>query len=122
MRLFRELGLIHDIGDVFAIDWDQVRGLEGFGEVSIANLQRAIEAAKERRSQTCWSASTSATSVRPVHHALAQALGHLGAIMTAPVDDMARADGVGTVIAQAVHEWFADEGHAPSSRSCGPPA
>ena len=43
--------------------------------------------------------------------ALAQAFGHLDAIMEAPVDDMARADGVGTVIAQAVHEWFADEGH-----------
>ena len=111
VRLFLELGLIHDIGDVFAIDWDQVRGLEGFGEVSIANLQRAIEAAKERPLANLL-VGLNIRHLGPAGAiALAQALGHLDAIMTAPVDDMARADGVGTVIAQAVHEWFADEGH-----------
>src|SRR3954453_10179282 len=48
VRLFLDLGLIADIGDIFTIDWDKVRGLEGFGEVSINNLQRAIDAARER--------------------------------------------------------------------------
>ena len=88
-----------------------MRGLEGFGEVSIANLQRAIEAAKERLLANLL-VGLNIRHLGPAGAiALAQALGHLDAIMTAPVDDMARADGVGTVIAQAVHEWFADEGH-----------
>jgi DNA ligase (NAD+) len=111
VRLFLELGLIHDIGDVFAIDWDQVRGLEGFGEISIANLQRAIDAAKDRPLANLL-VGLNIRHLGPAGAiALAKALGHLDAIMEAPVDDMARADGVGTVIAQAVHEWFADEGH-----------
>jgi DNA ligase (NAD+) len=111
VRLFLDLGLIHDIGDVFSIDWEQVRGLEGFGEVSIANLQRAIDAARERPLPNLL-VGLNIRHLGPAGAiALAQAFGHLDAIMEAPVEDMARADGVGTVIAQAVHEWFADEGH-----------
>ncbi len=46
--LFLDRHIIDDIGDIYAIDWDQVRQFEGFGEVSITNLQRAIEASKSR--------------------------------------------------------------------------
>jgi DNA ligase (NAD+) len=111
VRLFLELGLIGDIGDVFTIDWEQVRGLEGFGDVSIGNLQRAIDAAKERPLANLL-VGLNIRHVGPSGAvALAQTFGHLDSIMEAPVEAMAKADGVGTVIAQAVHEWFADDGH-----------
>jgi DNA ligase (NAD+) len=111
VRLFLEMGLIGDIGDVFTIDWDEVRGLDGFGDVSIANLHRAIDAARERPLANLL-VGLNIRHVGPSGAvALAQTFGHLDAIMDAPVDAMAKADGVGTVIAQAVHEWFADEGH-----------
>jgi DNA ligase (NAD+) len=111
VRLFLELGLIHDIGDVFAIDWDRVRALEGFGEVSITNLQRSIEVAKERPLANLL-VGLNIRHLGPAGAiALARTFGHLDAIMDAPEEEMARTDGVGPVIARAVHEWFADEQH-----------
>ena len=45
---FLEHNLIHDPGDIYTLDWDRVRTLEGFGEISITNLQQAIESSKQR--------------------------------------------------------------------------
>jgi DNA ligase (NAD+) len=40
---------------------------------------------------------------------LAQAFGHLDALMAASADDIAAVEGVGQVIAKSVHEFFANE-------------
>ena len=45
---FFELGVLTSIPDMYHIDWDKVRGLGGFGEKSIGNLQQAIENSKKQ--------------------------------------------------------------------------
>jgi len=111
VRLFLDLGLAHDIGDIFTIDWDRVRELEGFGSTSVSNLQAAIEAAKDRPLANLL-VGLNIRHLGPAGAvALAQAFGHLDRIMAVSVDEMAAAEGVGPVIATAVHEWFADPGH-----------
>ncbi len=111
VRLFLDLGLVHDIGDIFSIDWERVRALEGFGETSVANLQAAVEAARSRPLPDLL-VGLNIRHLGPAGaQALARAFGHLDRIMAASVEEMAEAEGVGPVIAQAVHEWFADEGH-----------
>jgi DNA ligase (NAD+) len=48
VKKFYDLGFITDIPSLYQIDWDKVRGLEGFGEKSITNLQQAIENSKQQ--------------------------------------------------------------------------
>jgi len=48
VQKFHDLGLLPDIPGIYTIDWDKIRGLEGFGEKSITNLQAAIEQSKKQ--------------------------------------------------------------------------
>ncbi|MEX2293662.1 MAG: NAD-dependent DNA ligase LigA [Acidimicrobiales bacterium] len=106
-----ELGLVRNIGDLYRIDWEVLRPLEGWGDLSIANLQAAIEASKRQP----LSRLLVGLNIRHLGPAGAEALaatrGHLDQIMDADVEELAAVDGVGAVIASAVHEWFADPDH-----------
>ncbi len=107
--VFLDRHLIGDIGDIYAIDWDQVRGLEGFGEVSIANLRRAIDGSRSRT----LARLLTGLGIRHVGPTVAQVLarhfGHLDRIMDAPEDEIAAVEAVGPTIAKSVHEFFANE-------------
>ena len=48
VQKFYEMGLMHDIPGMYHIDWDKVKGLGGFGEKSVTNLQQAIENSKKQ--------------------------------------------------------------------------
>jgi DNA ligase (NAD+) len=109
---FASLGLLRDIGDVYALDWERIGDLEGFGEVSVRNLRGAIEASKDRPLQKLL-VGLNIRHLGPTGaQALARAFGDLDAIMAADVEALAAADGVGPTIAASVRAWF-DE---PSNR------
>jgi DNA ligase (NAD+) len=107
--LFLDRGLIEDIGDIYNVDWDRVREFDGFGEVSIANLQRAIDGSKSRP----LARLLTGLGIRHVGPTVAQVLarhfGHLDRIMEAPEDEIAAVEAVGPTIAKSVHEFFANE-------------
>lgn len=44
---FFKLGYVHSIADLYRLDYDAIAKLEGFGEKSAGNLQKAIEKAKK---------------------------------------------------------------------------
>jgi DNA ligase (NAD+) len=111
VRQFLELELVHDIGDIYAIDWDRVRTLEGFGAISVANLQGAIEASKDRPLANLLVGLNIRHLGPHGAEALARHFGHLDQILDATVEEMAAVEGVGPVIARAVHEWLADDTH-----------
>ena len=48
VQKFYELGILTDIPGIYHIDWDKIKGMEGFGEKSITNLQQAIEQSKNQ--------------------------------------------------------------------------
>jgi len=106
VRLFIDLGLISDIGDIYSIDWDRVHELDGFGETSIANLSQAIETSKDRTLDRLL-VGLNIRHLGPAGaQALAAALGHLDRIETASAEEMAAVEGVGPVIGRAVRSWF----------------
>ncbi len=48
IQKFYELGILSDIPSIYHIDWEKVRGLGGFGDKSISNIQTAIEQSKQQ--------------------------------------------------------------------------
>jgi DNA ligase (NAD+) len=106
---FCQLGLLRDMADVYALDFDRVRELEGFGDISITNLRNAIEASKQRPLANLLIG----LGIRHLGPAgavvLARAFGHLDRIETASEQEIAAAEGVGPTIAKSVREFFADE-------------
>jgi DNA ligase (NAD+) len=108
---FLERNLIHDPGDIYSLDWDGVRALEGFGEISITNLQKAIESSKQRPLSNLLVGLGIRHAGGTVSRVLAQAFGHLDALMSASEEEIAAVEGIGQIIAKSVHEFFANEGN-----------
>jgi DNA ligase (NAD+) len=111
VSLFLEHDLIHDPADIYTLDWDGVRALEGFGEISVTNLQNAIEASKQQPLSNLLVGLGIRHAGGTVSRVLARAFGHLDRLMTATEDDIASVEGVGRIIAHSVHEFFENEGN-----------
>lgn len=111
VRLFVEQELIADVAGIYSIDWDRVRELEGFGEQSVANLAAAIDTSRARPLANLLVGLNIRHLGPAAAEALARAFGHLDAIAAATEADLAATEGVGPVIAQTVHDWFATPVH-----------
>ena len=48
VQKFYEMDIVKDIPGIYHIDWNKIRGMEGFGDKSITNLQQAIEQSKKQ--------------------------------------------------------------------------
>ncbi len=110
VRTFVAEGLIHDIGDIYSIDWDRASELEGFGEVTIQNLQRSIEVTKQRPLASLLVGLGVRHLGPSAAEVLAKSFGHMDKIATATAEEIAAIDGVGPKIAAVVAEYFATDG------------
>ncbi len=115
-KLF-DVGLIANVADLYDITADQLIPLEGFKDQSAANLIGGIEASKQRP----WPRIINALGIRHVGEVTADAIAlvapGLDALLDASADDLARADGVGPVVAEAVTEFLsADDNRAMLDR------
>ncbi len=109
VALFIEQGLIADAGDIYGIDWDRVADLEGFGQLSIDNLQAAIDASKKRPLANLL-VGLGIRHLGPAGaESLAASFADIDALATATVEEIAAIDGVGPTIACSVAEFFASE-------------
>jgi DNA ligase (NAD+) len=106
---FCELGICRDVADIYHLDYDRIRELAGFGEISITNLRNAIEASKQRPLANLLIG----LGVRHLGPAgatvLARAFGNLDRIENATEEELGAAEGVGPTIASSVREFFADD-------------
>lgn len=101
-------GWITDPADIFTFDTDLLLGVEGWGEISVRNLARAIEAARDRPVARLLTALGIRHVGGTVARLLARHFGDMGELMDATVDDIAAIEGIGPVIAAGVVEWFSD--------------
>lgn len=103
-----EEGLIVGIADLYDLDWDRVREFEGMGDLSVRNLREAIDASCDRPLDRLLVG----LNIRHLGPAGAEALvanlPDLDAILDASPEALASVDGVGGVIAEAVHAWGQD--------------
>jgi len=111
VQLFAELGMVADVGDLYSLDYDRLRGLEGFGEQSVANLAAAIEASRARPLSSLLVGLNIRHVGGTVATLLADHFGSLDALEAASVEDLAAVEGVGPVIAASVAEYLTRPEH-----------
>ena len=108
---FLDLGLLADVGDIYSLDYDRIRQIEGYGDVSVAKLRAAVEASKQRPLGNLLVALGIRHLGGTGSQVLARALGHLDRIMAASAEEIAAVEGIGPIIAESVAAFFADEGN-----------
>ena len=117
---FCQAGLLRDVADIYALDYERIAAFEGWGETSVANLQRAIEASKSRPLANLLVG----LSIRHLGQAgsvlLAGHFRHLDRIMAAAADELAAVEGVGPTIGASV-ERVLRVGAQPRSGRAPPP-
>ncbi len=106
VRIFTKAGIIEDAADIYTIDFDRVGELEGFGSISVNNLRAAIEASKTRPLGNLMFALNIRHLGTANAELLADAFGHLDALLDATEEQLAAVEGVGPIIAKAVSEWM----------------
>jgi DNA ligase (NAD+) len=106
--LLLEEGMISDPADIFAFDVSQLSGREGWGEISVGNLERAIEKARDRPAARLLTALGIRHVGGTVARLLVRHFGGIPALADATEEEIAAIDGVGPVIAKGVADWFAD--------------
>ena len=106
--LLLENGYISDPADLFTFDTGQLLGHEGWGELSVDNLRRAIEAAKDRPVARLLTALGVRHVGGTVARTLITAFGGLPALMDATEEEIAAVEGIGPVIAAEIREWSTD--------------
>lgn len=102
-------GLITDPADIFTFDVDTLLGREGWGQVSVNNLRKAIEAAKDRPVARLLTALGIRHIGGTVARTLIRHFQGLPALMDASEEEISQVEGVGPVIARAIANWSADQ-------------
>jgi DNA ligase (NAD+) len=119
-----DAGVITDEGDLFELTEEDLlrvpmftraaRKGEGGDRVLSANGRRLLENLREARDRPLWRVLV-ALSIRHVGPTAARALAgqfrSVDAIASAPVEELADAEGVGMTIAESVREWFEVDWH-----------
>ena len=101
-------GLIADPADIFTFDVDSLLEREGWGEISVNNLKRSIEAGKDRPVARLLTALGIRHVGGTVARMLVREFEGLPALMDATEDEISGVEGIGPVIAAGVSEWSLD--------------
>ena len=106
---FLERGLIRTAGDFYRLTEEQLRELEGYGEVSARNLVTSIEASKDRP----FGIVLFAVGIEGVGYVtgrnLAAQFRSIDALLAATPEQIAETPGIGPIVAQLIHDQLADE-------------
>lgn len=101
--------LIHDVGDIYALNKEELVALEGFGEKSADNLLKAIEASKSVGLARVLFALGIRFVGAKAGRVLAESFGSVEALMAATADDLTAIDDIGPRIADSIVSYFSEE-------------
>jgi DNA ligase (NAD+) len=106
---FLDEGLIEDVADIYQLDAERLEGLQGFGEVSAANLLAAIDASRSRPFRRVLYALGLPGVGAVTAEALADHFGSIDALHEAQPEQIEEVEGVGPIMAEQIAESLADE-------------
>ena len=108
-------GLVESIADLYELDPDELRELEGWGETSVENLLAELAASRDPTLADFLSAIGIPHVGPTTARALAREFGTFEAFREAAETDLDRLEGVddvGETVAETIHEFFASEANA----------
>ncbi|MYC84561.1 MAG: NAD-dependent DNA ligase LigA [Acidimicrobiia bacterium] len=102
-------GLIEGPADIFTFDAEKLLGLDGWGETSVTNLNKAIGAARDQPLGRLLVGLGIRHVGGTVARLLAREFGSMEALQQANEETLSAVEGIGPIIAKSVAEWFEDE-------------
>jgi DNA ligase (NAD+) len=109
IRQFVDAGLLTDPGDIYALTLDALLPLDRMAQKSAENLLAAIEDSKQRGLARVLVGLSIRHLGPTAAQAVARVLGTLDRVEAASVEELTAIDGVGPVIAESVHAFFASD-------------
>lgn len=107
VQKFHDSGLLPDIPGLYTIDWSKVRGMEGFGEKSVTNLQQAIEQSKAQPLNRLIFGLGIRYVGETTAKTLAAAVSDLRELYEWDIEKLSTLQDVGPKVATAVADFFA---------------
>ena len=104
--LFVSEGLVQDVGDIYSIDFQVVRSFEGFGDLSVTNLQKAIEESKSRSLGNLIFGLSIPHVGRTNADLLASTFASMDRLKETSLEELQSVEGLGPIIATSVHQFF----------------
>lgn len=109
IRKFYDLKLLHDIPGIYALDFEAIGKLEGFGPKSITNLQEAIEKSKQQPLHRIIFALGIRYVGETTAKVLARAVEHLLDFRNYSEEKLRELEDVGTKVAGSIHQFFSNQ-------------
>lgn len=106
IQKFYDLGFLKDIPGIYALPYDKIRSLEGFGEKSMTNLQTAITASKEQPLHRLIYALGIRYVGETTAKTLAHAVKHLLDFAQFSLEDLKNLEDVGPKVAGSIYQFF----------------
>ncbi|PZM67215.1 NAD-dependent DNA ligase LigA [Paenibacillus dendritiformis] len=107
-QIYNELD-VHDPSDLYTLTFDQLVGLNRFGEKKANNLLQAIEASKTRDLSAFLFALGIPNTGKTTTRALAEHFGTLEGVINATREELIAVPDVGDIVADSIVSFFEDE-------------
>ncbi|GAC41554.1 NAD-dependent DNA ligase LigA [Paenibacillus popilliae] len=107
-QIYNELN-VHDPSDLYTLTFDQLVGLNRFGEKKANNLLQAIESSKTRDLAAFLFALGIPNTGKTTTRALAEHFGTLEGVMNATREELISVPDVGDIVADSIVSFFEDE-------------
>jgi DNA ligase (NAD+) len=111
IELLFEKGFIKNVADLYSLKYEQLTGLERFGDKSIRNLLAGIEKSKEVPFENVLFAIGIRFVGNTVAEKLADHFKHIDQLMKSSVEELVAVPDIGERIAQSVIAYFKDPDH-----------
>lgn len=98
--------LIHNIVDLYNLDYEAVAKLERTGEKSVTNLKNAIEKSKENDLSKLLFAFGIRHIGAKAAKLISENFGDIDKVLSASIDDFEAIEGFGSILAQSAFEFF----------------
>jgi DNA ligase (NAD+) len=106
---FHALGWLNSVPSIYALPFELLRGMEGFGEKSVTNLSDAIEKSKAQPLHRLITALGIRYVGETTAKALARHIGHLTELAGYSREDLQQVPDVGVKVAESIFQFFHNE-------------
>jgi len=106
IRKFFELGWLRDVPSIYALPYDQIRSLEGYGEKSVTNLAEAIDKSRQQPLHRLITALGIRYVGETTAKALARQVTHLMELANYSREQLQNIPDVGVKVAESIYQFF----------------